>query len=447
MSFQEEVDAFLGAHPDIEVVEVLLSDMNGILRIKQASPAVLKKIAKGAFTLPASVSYLSVTGDTLDCTLADLGSDPDRLCVAVPGTLQVVPWANRPTAQVLMTMRELDGSSWFTDPRCILEKTLSSYQSAGLKPVVAFEYEFYLLEKGAMPPRPVAPMSGMPRATGANYLTAEVHYDFAPILDEIEAACRVQGIPLDALLCEYGDGQFEVNLNHMDDALMASDYALLLKRVVKCVAFKHDMLASFMAKPLPDQSGNGLHLHMSILNASGDNIFGLDDGEEKLAAAVGGLLKAMPESTAIFAPTANSYRRFDPELYTPVVPNWGENNRRVSVRLPVADKTNRRFEHRVSGADACPHLVSAAILAAAHYGLTHNCDPGTKLGELDDIDMSNMLPSRWGRSNAVFKEGEILSDYLGERFVDLYGRIRSEEEEIYHRVISQTDLDWYLRVV
>jgi len=447
MSIEKEVSNFLKAHPDTEIIEILLPDMNGIFRGKQLPIASLKKILANGVPFPISIVFLTTNGATADTIEEEYGCDPDRVCVPVPGTLQIVPWADRPTAQMVVTMLDTDGSPFFMDPRALLKKILGYYEALKLKPMIALEYEFFLFEASPIPPVAVAPPNGMPHAKGANCYNMDVFYDFEVLLREIEDTCKIQNLDVTGIVCEYGNGQFEVNLAHTDNVEKACDDAILLKRAIKAIARNHGLNASFMAKPLVDDVGNGLHAHVSMLNENGDNIFGLADGEEKLKNAVGGLIKTMAEATAFFAPNANSYRRFDPVSYAPIVPNWGENNRRLSVRLPLSDSKNRRFEHRVSGADACPYLVVGAILAGAHYGLTAKADPGPKLGEFDKVDYSQTLPPRWYMALATLEEGKVLHQYFGETFIDLYLRIRKFEEEEFHHQIGTADYKQYLRIL
>lgn len=447
MSFDQEIEAFLAAHPDVETVEVLIADMNGIFRGKQMPVAGLHKIAKGQFPFPITTCFLTANGTNADSIADEYGSDPDRFCLAVPGSLKIMPWARKPTAQVQLSMADTDGSPFFMDPRAVLDGVLLRYSEAGLTPVVALEYEFFLFEAGTVPPVPVKPQNGMPSASGPSVYNLDVYYDFEELMQEIEGACRAQGLNVTGLVCEYGNGQFEVNLEHTSNVQQACDDALLLKRAVKSVALKHGLLASFMAKPLADEVGNGLHAHVSVLDDAGANIFAGDSGADALRRAVGGLIETMPEATALFAPNANSYRRFDPEWFAPVVPNWGENNRRLSVRLPLSDDKNRRFEHRVCGADVCPHLITAAILAGAFHGMQKKCDPGEPLGEFGQVDFANMLPSRWRIALDRLAASTILRDYLGAEFIDLYLRVRCWEEEETHRQISSLEYDHYLRII
>jgi glutamine synthetase len=448
MSVAQEIKDFLTVYPETEVVEVLIADMNGIFRGKQMQISGLKALAKKGIPFPITTPFLTTNGSNAEAILDDYGSDPDRTCVIVPGSLKPVPWASKPTAQVLVTMQDSDGSPFFMDPRAVLQRVLDRYSADKLEPVIALEYEFFLFEAGSVPPVPVAPPNGMTPASGANCYNMDVYYDFEGLMQEIEDGCRAQGLNVIGLVCEYGNGQFEVNVEHTSDIQKACDDALLLKRAVKSVALKHGLLASFMAKPTFDEVGNGLHAHVSVLDAAGTNIFSGESGEAALKNAVGGLLATMPEATAFFAPNANSFRRFVPEWFAPVVPNWGENNRRLSVRLPLSDDANRRFEHRVCGADVCPHLVVAAILAGAHHGITAKCDPGEPLGEFDLVDFAGVLPPRWRMAlDTLEEDGAVMREYLGAGFVDLYLRVRRSEEEEFHRQISAADYDQYLRII
>jgi glutamine synthetase len=446
MSFAAEVDQFLAQHPDTKVVEVLIADMNGIFRGKQMPISGLKKIASQGICFPYTTPFLTTNGANAEQHYDKYGSDPDRICHAIEGTLKPMPWAERPTAQVMVQMQEADGSAFRADARTALVNVLSRYKADGWTPVSALEFEFFLFEAGSVPPVPVAPPNDMPRSKDANCFNMDVFYDFQELLQEIESACHAQGIGVSGLVCEYGNGQFEVNVDHSDDVLKMCDDAMMLKRVVRCIAQKHGLLASFMAKPLADEVGSGMHAHVSVLNDKGQNIFA-GDNDVTLKYAVGGLLDTMREATAFFAPNANSFKRFDPEWFAPVVPNWGENNRRLSVRLPLCDAPNRRFEHRVAGADACPYLLVAAILAGAHYGLKNRCDPGPELGEFELVSFDNVLPSRWKIALNELAAGAVMKNYFGEHFVEVYLEVRSSEEEEFHRAVTAADHEQYLRVL
>jgi glutamine synthetase len=209
-----------------------------------------------------------------------------------------------------------------------------------------------------------------------------------------------------------------------------------------------------MAKPFEEDTGSGLHIHMSLVDRKGKNYF--SQGKEKLASppysarlrhAVGGLARTMAECTAIFAPNANSYRRLRPEMFAPVEPNWGANHRNVALRIPVSDEKNLRFEHRTSGADANPYLVTAAILAGVHFGLKNKSDPGRMVEEGEIITLKPKIPNRWDTAIDKFERSKILPQYLGEEFCRIYVAHRRDESRKFHNTVSDVDYDFYMRAV
>ena len=209
-----------------------------------------------------------------------------------------------------------------------------------------------------------------------------------------------------------------------------------------------------MAKPFEEDSGSGLHIHMSLVGKNGVNYF--SQGKEsnavppfspRLRHAVGGLLKIMAESTALFCPNANSYRRMRPDMFAPVEPNWGVNHRVVSVRIPESDERNLRLEHRSAGADANPYLVMAAVLAGVDHGLTNKIDPGTMVEQGAEITPRLKIPNRWDAALDKFARSKVLAEYLGEDYCRYYTMVRRAESQKYHNHVAQLDFDWYLRSV
>ncbi len=438
--------------PDTEVVDILVPDINGVIRGKQLPIKNLQKIYDSGFNFPAASVLADTKGEAADTVpYGTKDGDPDKLCFPIPGTLQPVSWASRPTAQVLTSMQEVNGEPFFADSRQVLLKALEPLNDMGLTPVVALEFEFSLLNTQKMPPEPAKPPVHFPELTGAQTYNFDPLYDFQNFIHEVEQSCRDQGVPVSGMLAEFGEGQFEINLNHGDDIATACDNGLLLKRTVKGVARRHGLLASFMAKPFSGEVGNGLHIHLSILDRDGANIFaGRDPSSpytDQFRYSVGGLLTSMAESMAIFAPNANSYRRLQPGFYVPVDSNWGHNHRGVSIRVPVSKAEDTRLEHRVSSADANPYLVCGAILSGIHHGLMHQIDPGPMIKENTDIDEKITLPIRWDRALEAFHSSAILPKYLGEEFCQAFWALRAYEEREFHSEISDRDYDWYLRTV
>jgi glutamine synthetase len=449
---RQELDDFLTRHPDTRYLEVLIADMNGVLRGKRAERQDFGKLFGHGMNLCGATTILDTRGYTFaNIPQGGEDGDPDVKSVAVPGTLAPVPWVELPTAQVLVEMQGLDGKPYPFDPRQVLRRALQPLSDMGLRPVMATELEFYLVEHDGerfQPRMPRIPGSELPQH-GLQYAVMEDLYEVDDFLADLDAICQAQNIPAGAALSEFSPGQFEINLHHVDDPVLACDHAVLLKRAVKAAARRNGMAATFMAKPFADGAGSGLHIHLSLLDESGENVFA-GDGErysERLRHAVGGLGAMMAESMAIFAPNANSYRRHAPGNFVPASPTWGPNHRGVAMRLPLAKPVNTRIEHRVSGADANPYLVTAALVAGIHHGLKNHVEPGpmTREGELLDYEVS--VPVRWPLALDAFDAGQLLPQYLGPDYHGLFSKCRREEEGNYNAEIPQQDFDWYLRAV
>ncbi len=233
--------------------------------------------------------------------------------------------------------------------------------------------------------------------------------------------------------------------------MLACDHALLLKRAIKAVARQQGLAASFMAKPFADFAGCGMHIHVSLLDADGNNVFAGQsaDGEfsDTLRHAIGGMAEIMGESMAIFAPNANSYRRYVRHAYVPTTPNWGPNHRDLALRIPLSSPENTRVEHRVAGADANPYLVMAAVMAGLHHGITHRCDPGVMTQPGEEVDDAVTLPVSWERALDAFAAGKVLPQYIGELYRDTFEKCRREECDRFRAEVSERDYAWYLRAV
>jgi glutamine synthetase len=216
------------------------------------------------------------------------------------------------------------------------------------------------------------------------------------------------------------------------------------------VALRHGCEATFMAKPWADQAGNGFHVHVSFNDAAGNNLCAADDpeGSDLLRHAIGGMKALMADCMAILAPNANSYRRFKANSYAPVAPTWGVNNRTVSLRVPAGPPPTRHVEHRVAGADANPYLVLAALLACAHHGISNRIDPGPAVvgdGYAAAAKEKVRLPTDWCASVNMFEASDVLRDYLGERFVEMFVSVKRTEQARFAEVVTALDYDWYLR--
>lgn len=456
MPAPDEAQAFLDAHPEINSIDLLIGDLNGVMRGKRIPRDSLAKAYTRGIALPASVFALDINGHTIEATGLGLDSgDGDRLCRPIAGSLKPVPWVARGhQAQLLMSMEEFDGTPFFADPRQLLKRVLGRLTALGLTPVVAVELEFYLVDRqrtadGLIQP-PCSPASGE-RATQSQLYSMLELDEYADFLEEVQAAAQIQGLPLDTALKECAPGQFEINLIHCDDALAACDHAVQLKRLIKGVALLHGFEATFMAKPYGQEAGNGMHVHISLLDKGGRNVFGEagDDplGSPRLRQAVAGLLALMPASMAICAPNLNAFRRFQPGLYVPMAPTWGFDNRSVALRIPAGARAARRIEHRVAGADANPYLLLAALLAAIHHGLDEGLEPPPpSVGNAYETTPPSLTNS-WQQALDLLEADETLGEALGRDFLHVYLANRRAERDQALQAVSRLEYDWYLRHV
>ena len=451
---EAEAQAFLDANPDIEAVHVVWTDLCGVARGKVLRRDEVVPAWKDGRFMPISALVLDVTGqDVPETGLVFDEGDRDMLMWPVPGSLVRMPWAETPTAQYIATVHDLDGTPHYADPRNALEKIVKRFQSElKMTPVGAVELEFFLMDRAsALAGKPIAPKAQINEARPKHY---QAYYlqdtdDFAPFFKELYAACEAQGLPAKTLISEYAPGQMEIVLRHRADVLKACDEGIMLKRLIKNVAEKQGLAATFMAKPYSAWTGSGMHIHVSLADTDGNNLFAADDPmqNELLMHAIGGLKAAMAESMLIFAPNANSYRRFRRNSYAPVSASWGINNRTVSLRIPAGPAKACHIEHRPSGADANPYLVMAAILAGMHHGITEKCEPGNPVTGNGYERRAKYIPGNWFDAIDAFWRASILKEYFGKEFVDTYCTLKEVEADRFYAEPTARDFEWYLRTV
>jgi glutamine synthetase len=451
---EAEAHAFLDANPDITSIHVIWTDICGVARGKILRRDELVPAWKDGRFMPISALVLDITGqDVPETGLVFDEGDRDMLLWPVPGSLVRIPWMEEPTAQYLASVHDLDGTPHFADPRNALEAIVKRFQTElNMTPVGAVELEFFLMDRAsAIAGEPRAPKSLInehrPQHFQAYYL--QDLDDFAPFFKDLYAYCDAQGLPAKTLISEYAPGQMEIVLRHRADVLKACDEGIMLKRVIKATAEKHGMAATFMAKPYAQWTGSGMHIHVSLGDEQGNNLFAAEDPmqNELLLHAIGGLKAAMAESMLIFAPNANSYRRFRRNSYAPVSASWGINNRTVSLRIPAGAANACHIEHRPSGADANPYLVMAAILAGMHYGITEKADPGNPVVGNGYEKRAKYIPGNWFDAIDAFWRASILKEYFGKPFVDTYCTIKEVEADRFYAEPTLRDFEWYLRVV
>ena len=430
----------------ITEVECLVSDIAGIPRGKILPVHKFSQAAAGqGLRLPEYVFGQSVTGAFLDsAVLNEIGKDvilrPD------PATCRLVPWYTEPTAQIIHDAFDHDGSIVPFSPRAVLKRVLALFDSAGLRPIVAPELEFFLVQQSADANSPLATPSGRSgRAEKARQAYGiDAVNEFDPLFEDIYDHCEVQKIDIDTLSHEAGAAQMEINFNH-GEALELADQTFLFKRTVRQTSLDHNVHATFMAKPMQEQPGSAMHLHVSVVDIeSGRNLFVNEDSSEsdQFYHALAGMQRYLVAAMPLMAPYVNSYRRQSNSEDSPTNLAWGMDNRTVGLRVPIGDAANRRIENRIPGADANPYLAMAATLAALWLGLQEQRRP-TRQRKDSGEDLAT-LPRNLDIALDELERAKPLHEALGEDFVKLFIEVKRGEAEAFLEVISPWEREYLL---
>ncbi|PID65038.1 MAG: glutamine synthetase [Gammaproteobacteria bacterium] len=431
-----------------EAVYVAAYDLNGILRGKRIPLNQVEKALAGGVRLPLSILGVDIWGaDVLSSAIAD--GDIDGLAEATERGMVPTDWTDPATAMLPVWLANEDGSPYLGDSRRVLAEIVKRYKKAGITPVMATELEFYLVDykenKPLKPPR--SPKNGL-RLNKTSILSINELHEFDAFLNDVYSECEKLDIPADAAIAENGCGQFEINLLHTDNPLKAADDAVLFKQVVKGVAKKHGFTATFMAKPYGYQSGSGFHIHCSMVDSQGKNLF--DDGSERgtdlLRHAVAGLLTTMNDFMLVFAPHMNSYRRLAPGTHAPTGIAWGYENRTAAIRIPGGPCAARRIEHRVAGADANPYLVCAAVLGGALYGIENQLEPQAPTeGCVYEKENIEPLPTDWFTAISEFEDSKTVPQIFPQEMCDIIASVKQQEAEHFAKQITSFELNTYIQ--
>lgn len=433
--------------------DLFIVDLNGNLRGKRLLGSSLERVMEEGIKLPRSVVGLDFWGDDVpDNGLVFETGDNDGICMPIQTEPVPVPWAEMPRHQLQAMMENPDGTAFGADPRQVLKSIIGKFHAHGWYPVMATELEFYLMDADAeelqRPRPPVLDRGHGRRLNTKDAYSIEDVDGLESFFAEIRRSCDAQGVLADTIISELGPGQFEINLKHVPDPLGAADQAIWFKRMLKGIARKYNYTATFMAKPYAEYSGNGFHVHFSLLDKDGNNLFdnGGEEGTPMLRNAIAGMLKLMPESMLMFAPHLNSYHRFQDGSHAPVFACWGYENRTAAVRVPESEPDARRVEHRVSGADANPYLVLAAVLAGALYGIENKLEaPEPVEGDAySDCNEDIRLPWYWDDAIDLLDVSTVLRQYLGDEFVDVLSAVKRHELKLLSERISDIEYESYL---
>jgi len=425
-------------------VEALMPDMAGIARGK-IMPAD-KYCQDGGMRLPEALILQTVTGDYPSDFRAVHPSDRDMWARGDPNTIRRVPWAAEPTAQIIHDCFHADGSPVEASPRQVLRRVLARYAERGWRPVVAPELEFYLVKPNRDPDYPLEPpvgRSGRPEIGRQSYGIDALN-EFDPLIEDIYDHCEAQSIELETLIHESGAAQLEFNLVH-GEPLELADQAFLVKRTVREAALRRDMYATFMAKPMEREPGSAMHLHQSVVDEDGRNVFCEPDGSftALFLSHIAGLQKYLPAAMSILAPNVNSYRRIKRAFAAPINVQWGHDNRTAGLRVPVSQPQATRVENRVAGADANPYLAVAASLACGYLGMVEGLEP-TPPVEGSAYDMDFALPRSLEASLSLLADATPLAELLGPRFAQAYRAVKEQELSAYQNVISSWEREYLL---
>lgn len=434
MSSSERIEQWLNENRITEV-ECLVPDMAGIARGKIV-PRHKYDPAQG-LRLPEAVLTLTVTGDYPEEDFTSV-ADPDMRMLPDPDGLRLVPWAKEPTAQIIHDCVNFDGTPAELSPRNALKRILELYKADGLSAVVAPEMEFYLVEVQPDEDIPLTPPVGRTRRTeaGRQSFSIDAVSEYDELFELIYNWCEVQGLALDTLIHEMGTAQMEINLDHGDPLLLA-DQVCCFKRTVREAAIRHNMYATFMAKPMQGQPGSAMHIHQSIVDTNGQNIFSLADGSPAPAFGhfIGGLQTYLPAAMPFFAPYVNSYRRLSAYTSAPINLSWGYDNRTCGLRVPHSTPQARRVENRLAGVDVNPYLAIAASLACGYLGMKQQLSPAEPLSG-NAYEQPHQLPRHLDDAVDMMLACEPLAEVFGTHFLRAYGAIKKSEFREYMEVIS-----------
>jgi glutamine synthetase len=421
-------------------VECLVPDLTGVARGKILPRE--KFTEDRGMRIPEAIVAMGVTGefpengpyyDVINPTDRDMHLQPDA------STVRIVPWATDPTAQVIHDCFDRDGKLVPFAPRSVLRRICDLYEAEGIEPVVAPELEFYLVSRNTDPNtvlRPPIGRSGRAETSRQSYSIDAVN-EFDPLFEELYDFCEKMELNVDTLIHEAGAGQMEINFFHAHPLGLA-DEVFLFKRTVREVALRHDMYATFMAKPIAGEPGSAMHVHQSLVSkATGKNIFSNPDGtpSEAFFHYIGGLQRYIPAAMALVAPYVNSYRRLARHTAAPINIEWGFDNRTVGIRSPISSPEARRIENRVIGVDANPYVAMAMTLACGYLGMKKKISPKPEM-KGDAYLAPYSLPRSLGEALDLLRNEPDLHEILGKEFITVYTEIKELEFEEFMKVIS-----------
>jgi glutamine synthetase len=425
---------------DIDVVRVSYSDMIGIDRGRDVLLSELPAALGHGLAFSRCVYHTSPMGDTIPIQGGIEDGLPDILVKPDLSTLAPLPW--EPGAMACLGDTFLaDGTPAPESPRTVVSRVAEHLAQLKLQAVVGPELEYFVCEPDASASTGFSRYANSP----GNVYVVGRKGDPNGLLLRTLRYLREAGLQVTAANHEYCAGQFEVNLNH-SELVDAADRAFRMKSAVQEIARHEGLLATFMAKPFNDEGGSGFHLHVSLADESGQNVFGDPDGEYGLSEtgrhAIAGVLRHAPAVAALANPTINSYKRFGPDTLAPWLIDWGLDNRSAMLRIPPERGPGARMEVRLGDATANPYLIIAATAAAAYLGIRDKADLAAPLeGYGYDPKAAPKLPQTLPAALDALEADTALTEVLGRYFVGSFLAYKRNEIERFERFVT----DWEFR--
>lgn len=432
----EHLHSFIRTH-NIHEVECVIPDMTGVARGKIVPKDLF--LAEESMKMSKAVLTITVNGEFAEFERFVGANDPDMVCVPDAASIRLVPWAMEPVAVVIHDCEDFDGKPVGISPRAVLRKVLQLYADRGWQPVVAPEMEFYLIRQNNNPHEPLRPPTGRAGRSevGRQSFSIDAVNDFDPFFQELSTFCQQAQLNVETLIHEVGACQMEINFTH-GNALELADQVFLFKRAVRETAYRHNIFATFMAKPMEDEPGSAMHIHQSIVStADGQNIFSAADGSATplFFHHIAGMQKYLPMVMPMLAPYVNSYRRLSRHAAAPINVRWGYDNRTCGIRIPPSGPNARRLENRVPGVDVNPYLAMAATLACGYLGMVQGLIPSEPMSD-SAYDLDFELPRSLEDAVALMQDCPELADILGEQFVQAFCAVKEKEFETFNRGIT-----------
>lgn len=449
----DELKKFVEDH-DIRTFKVGAVDIDGIWRGKRINaPYFLESVARKG----TNICNILFGWDMQDASISDLSYTgwqtgyPDITLLPDLSTLKLVPWEPG-VASVICDIYSPDGSALELSPRQVLRRVLSQAEQMGYTAQCGYELEFYLL-KGTAEELEARGFRDLETMTRGNH-TYSVFRDSASehVLGEIREQLAAYGIYIEASNSEHGPGQFEVNMRYCD-ALYAADSAMLLKHSVKELAARHGYTATFIAKLSTAWAGSSGHCHQSLQGIEGTLAFANAEDPENLSGIgqsyMAGVVELAKEMTALYLPTINSYKRTEGATWAGSSATWGFDNRTVALRAIPAAGAAARIENRIAGADANPHLVIAASLAAGLHGVAKGLTPPAPItgNGYEQATKEDQLPHSLEEATRVLEASNTVRTLLGDQFVEHYVATRRWEIQQFRAAVTEWEVARYLEQI